>query len=114
MLKNTEICLSINLQGSRAIRGSYSHAMRIGDNGTEINGVIVERKPTFTESTKTIHLNNEFVKNSLIRVPPEFKNKFSEKRWRSFPEEKRLDITVSGYVESVCPTNRGYNYELLQ
>lgn len=114
MIKNTEVTLTISLRGAQAIRGSYSHAMKIGDNGKEINGVITERKPLFTEAKKTIHLNNEFVKDSLIRTPPEFRNRFNDKYWRSMPEEKRLDMAINGYVESICPDNRSYNYELIQ
>jgi hypothetical protein len=114
MIKNTEVTLSVKLAGAQAIRGSYSHAMKIGDNGKEINNLIVERRPIFTEATKTIHLSNEFVKDSLIKVPPEFKNKFNEKYWRSMPEEKRLDIAINGFVNSSCPDNRSYSYELIQ
>lgn len=112
MLKSKEVILTVNLRGTQAQHGSYSHLLVVGRDGKEINGLLTEKKPVFNQCTKVIHLSNEFVKDSLSSVPPELKNKISDKRWRSFSEEKRIGMAIYNYVNTIHPDNRHYSYEL--
>ena len=107
----TEICLSINLQGSLSSRGEYSHYHRVEKNGFETNGVKIERLPVFTKCKKTVHLGTEFVKGALEEAPLYLHMR--PQIWRKIPQLKRIAIHVSSYVKAVHPEHRGYELEIL-
>ena len=111
--KDSEVCLSINLQGQQAIRGSYSHFHKVGKEGQEINGVRMDKAPTFTEAKKTIHLSNAFVRGALDEPTESLKHKMKLSFWRNLPEYKRIALHVGSYVSAIHPEHRGYEMEIL-
>lgn len=112
-LKDSEVNLSINLMGSHARNGSYSHFHKVGKEGQEINGVRMDKAPTFTEAKKTIRLGNAFVRGALDEPTESLKHKMKLSFWRNLPEYKRIALHVGSYVKAIHPEHRGYTMELL-
>lgn len=108
-----EVSLSINLQGSVAIRGKYSSFHKVSRDGIEVNGIHVDQHPSFTEAKKTIHLSNAFVRGALDEPTASLKNKMKLSFWRNIPEAKRIALHVGAYVSAMHPEHRGYTMEIL-
>jgi hypothetical protein len=105
-----EVELSINLVGSQAIRGSYSHYHRVEKDGKETNDVIVEKQPEYCEAKKTVHLGTSFVAGAIAEAPEYLHMK--PHIWRRYPENKRIAIHVAAYVRATHPEHRGYTTEI--
>jgi hypothetical protein len=105
-----EVVLSVTHAGTQISRGSYAHFAKM-DGDTLIQGVVVEKKPQFSEATESVRLGEQFVLGALTEPPK--KLKISPKVWLSLPENKRIGIHVKTYVLDLYPDHRGYTYEIL-
>jgi hypothetical protein len=108
----TTVNLAIKLHGTTARHGVYSHYHRVEKDGSETNGVRLERAPVYCESYKTVKLGTEFVKCALAE-PPNHMKTMRPHIWKRFPENKRIAIHVKSYVEATHPENRDYTMEIL-
>jgi hypothetical protein len=112
-LINSEVCLSINLQGQQAIRGSFVHFRKVDEKGNDVRGIKTERPTSFCVSKKSVRLSNEFVRGALFEPPTNLKHKIGFNRWKHLPEAKRIMFHVKEYIKATHPENRGYTVSII-
>jgi hypothetical protein len=110
--KTAEVVLTIDIRGTQATRGCYTHYHKVDKDGKEINGASTTKPPSFHDCKKTVKLSNSFVLGALAE-PPEDKKHMNKRFWMSLPAPKRIQMHVNAYVRATHPENRGYSVEIL-
>lgn len=104
------VSLSVSFKGTQTSRGSYDYFKTKTEEG-EKEGLVVEKRPTFSPVTKQMTLKEQFVESALESPPPSMKMR--AEIWQSFSEDKRIGLHVRNLVQDMYPERVGYSYEII-
>lgn len=106
-----EVVLSVVLTGTQISRGSYTHFAKM-DGDKLLQGVIIDKKPKFSEAVETVRLKEHFIEGA-ISEPPSNLSKMSLTTWNSIPQQKRIELHVKQYVRDMFPRHHGFTFEII-
>lgn len=105
-----QVTLSVEFAGAQTSRGSYDY-YKVKTSEGEQEGVVTERKPTYSRVRKQIILKDWFIEEALINPPPSMRMK--PDFWRTLPEDKRIGMHVVSFVKDMYPERITFTYEII-
>lgn len=110
MYSEKQVALTVEFRGAQTSRGSYDY-FKVKTSDGEQEGLINEKRPTFSRVTKQMILKEQFVEGALQNPPVSMKMK--PEVWKTLPENKRIGIHTLAFVKEMYPERIGFTYEII-
>lgn len=110
MNSEKQVALTVKFRGVQTSHGLYDYYKVKTAEGIK-EGIVTEKRPTFSSVTKQMTLKEQFV-DAALEEPPE-SMRIRPEQWRKLSENNRIGLHVVSLVKELYPDRIGYSYEII-